>query len=81
MPSCLSRLALFGWSRCRLIIVVASPGTTVFSACAASAIRGAIRTGRVRAAVIIQPAASSEVRAGKPSYSLVGAIIGVATSG
>ena len=38
-------------------------------------------TGRVRAASIIQPAASSEVSAGRPWYALVGAIIGVATSG
>ena len=53
----------------------------VSSACVTTAIRGAIRTGRVRAAVIIQPAASRDDNAGNPWYCFVGAIIGVATSG
>ena len=56
-------------------------GPTVFSALRATAIRGAIRTGRVRAAVIIHSAASSGVNAGIPSYAFVGLIIGVATNG
>ena len=42
-------------------------GPTVSSALAAIAIRGAIRTGRVRAAVTIHSAASSDVSAGIPS--------------
>ena len=37
------------------------------TAFAVTAIRGAMRTGRVRAAVTIQSAASSEVSAGRPS--------------
>ena len=49
--------------------------------CAVTAIRGAMRTGRIRAAVIIQSAASSALSPGSPSYARVGAIIGVSTSG
>jgi hypothetical protein len=46
------------------------------------ALRGAMRTGRVRAAVTIQSAASSaDSAASSPSQARVGAIIGVATSG
>ncbi len=62
-------------------MVFTQRGPTMSSALAAIAIRGAIRTGRLRAAVTIHSAASSEVSAGNPSYARVGAIIGVATSG
>ena len=58
-----------------------APGATLFTAWAVTAIRGAIRTGRTRAAVIIQSAASSALNPGRPSYARVGAIIGVSTSG
>ena len=56
-------------------------GATLFRACAATAMRGAIRTGRVFAAVIIQSAASDALNPGSPWYSRVGAIIGVLTRG
>jgi hypothetical protein len=63
------------------MIALTHPGATVSSALAVMAIRGAIRTGRLRAATIIQSAASAGVSAGRPSYSFVGSIIGVLTSG
>ncbi|OCB56448.1 short-chain dehydrogenase [Mycobacterium malmoense] len=49
------------------MIALTKRGPKVSSALAAIAIRGAIRTGRVRAAVSIHSAASSEVSAGMPS--------------
>jgi hypothetical protein len=70
-----------GRMRWRFISAVAQPGPMVSSAFAATAIRGAIRTGRLRAAVTIQSAAYCGVSAGIPWYSFVGAIIGVVTSG
>ncbi len=64
----LTRLAQrLGWIFCRCMRVFTQRGPKVSSALAAIAIRGAIRTGRVRAAVIIHSAASSDVSAGIPS--------------
>ena len=56
-----------GCSRCLFISALSNPGATVSSALAVTAIRGAMRTGRVRAAVTIQSAASSGVSAGSPT--------------
>lgn len=55
------------WLLRACIKVLTQRGPTVFSAFAAIAIRGAICTGRVRAAVIIHSPASSDVNAGIPS--------------
>ena len=52
---------------CRFMIAFTQPGATVSRARAVMAIRGAIRTGRVRAAITIQSAASAAVSAGSPS--------------
>ena len=49
------------------MIRLTTPGATTSIAREVTAIRGAIRTGRSRAAVIIQSAASSEDSAGSPS--------------
>ena len=57
----------FGWTRCRFIIASTALGATLLSTEAVTAMRGAIRTGRVRAAVIIQSAASSALSPGSPS--------------
>ena len=56
-----------GCSRCRFIIALSQPGAKVSRAWAVTAIRGAMRTGRVRAAVTIQSAASAALSAGSPS--------------
>ena len=56
-----------GWIVCRFMIAFTHPGATVSSALAVTAIRGAMRTGRVRAAITIQSAASAAVSAGSPS--------------
>ena len=55
-----------GCSRWRFISVLTQPGATLSRALAVTAIRGAMRTGRVRAAVTIQSAASAGVSAGRP---------------
>ena len=56
-----------GCSRCRFMIALTQLGATASRAFAVTAIRGAMRTGRVRAAVTIQSAASAGVSAGSPS--------------
>lgn len=56
-----------GWTRCRFITASTRPGATVLSALAVTAMRGAICTGRVRAAVSIQSAASAADNPGSPS--------------
>ncbi len=58
---------LLGCSRCRFIIALTAPGAMVLTAWAVTAMRGAMRTGRTRAAVIIQSAASSALNPGRPS--------------
>ncbi len=56
-----------GWTRLSLHDRVdRNSGATVSNARAVTAIRGAMRTGRVRAAVTIQSAASAAVSAGRP---------------
>ena len=58
----------FGWTRCRFIIALTAAGRDSCPArVAVTAIRGAMRTGRVRAAVTIQSAASAALSAGRPS--------------
>ena len=58
---------LLGWMRRRFMMASTAAGARLFIACAVTAIRGAIRIGRVRTAVTIQSAASSAVRPGLPS--------------
>lgn len=57
----------FHWLLRRCIRALTHRGPTLSRAFTAKATRGAIRTGRVRAAVSIQSAASSEVKAGIPA--------------
>ena len=56
-----------GCMRCRFIRASTAPGAKLLASCAVTAIRGAMRTGRTRAAVIIQSAASAALRPGRPS--------------
>ena len=56
-----------GCMRCRFIRVSTAAGAMLLIACAVTAMRGAMLTGRCRAAVMIQPAASAADSPGSPS--------------
>jgi hypothetical protein len=56
-----------GCIRCRFMIASTAAGAMLLIAWAVTAIRGAMLTGRWRAAVMIQPAASSADSPGSPS--------------